>query len=86
MPQHPDSALAQKQWEQAALLSKRYELSHDSIEKARLEQELETEKNKCKLIGKGGCRHSRLTHISKHHCICHIYQCSDQILDHNRKG
>lgn len=27
-------ALAQKQWEQAALLSKRYELSHDSIEKA----------------------------------------------------
>ena len=52
MPQHPDSALAQKQWEQAALLSKRYELSHDSIEKARLEQELETEKNKCRTLSK----------------------------------
>lgn len=52
MPQHPDSALAQKQWEQAALLSKRYELSHDSIEKARLEQELETEKNKCITLSK----------------------------------
>ena len=52
MPQHPDSALAQKQWEQAALLSERYELSHDSIEKARLEQELETEKNKCITLSK----------------------------------
>ena len=37
---------------EAALLSKRYELSHDSIEKARLEQELETEKNKCITLSK----------------------------------
>ena len=60
MPQHPDSALAQKQWEQAALLSKRYELSHDSIEKARLEQELETEKNKCITLSK---RKDALTYV-----------------------
>ena len=85
MPQHPDSALAQKQWEQAALLSKRYELSHDSIEKARLEQELETEKNKCILVGKGRSRHGSLAYISQHYGISNIYQCSDQILDHDRK-
>ena len=52
MPQLKAGIVIPKEWEQAALLSKRYELSHDSIEKARLEQELETEKNKCITLSK----------------------------------
>ena len=48
--------------------------------------EIQTSKNKCILVRQRGSGHSGLADVSKHHSIRCIYQCTDQILYHDREG